>query len=56
MAAPDSGNVETFRQLHKHLSKKRQFEQRPFKRKSDNDQQLSELDKLERELVAVMEK
>ena len=51
----DSSSVETFRQIHKHISKKRQFEQRPFKRKSDKEQ-LSELDKLEWELIAVMEK
>ena len=55
MADSDSRGVETFRQLHKFVSKKRQFEQRPFKNKTDHEQ-LSELDHLEQELVAAMEK
>ena len=52
-----SSSQETFRQLQKFVQRKRQFEQRPFKRRqiddNDNDD-ISELDKLEQELVAAM--
>ncbi len=49
---------ETFRQLQKFVQRKRQFEQRPFKRRQndadDDDDDVSELDKLEQELVDAM--
>ena len=54
-----TSSQETFRQLQKFVQRKRQFEQRPFKRRQiDNDDDanddISELDKLEQELVAAM--
>ncbi len=52
-----SSSQETFRQLQKFVQRKRQFEQRPFKRRQNDDMDdISELDKLEQELVAAMEK
>jgi len=53
-----TSSQETFRQLQKFVQRKRQFEQRPFKRRqiddADADDDISELDKLEQELVAAM--
>ena len=53
-----SSSQETFRQLQKFLQRKRQFEQRPFKSRQNDDandnDDISELDKLEQELVAAM--
>jgi hypothetical protein len=48
---------ETFRQLQKFVQRKRQFEQRAFKRRqndANDDDDVSELDKLEQELVDAM--
>ena len=53
-----SSSQETFRQLQKFLQRKRQFEQRPFKSRQNDDNNdnddISELDKLEQELIAAM--